>query len=73
MPCTLFTICYASYKLLTSWRMEPVKVLRDAEIFALAIPALFSVLLDPLLSLVDTGGCGFLLESHEAAVMGCLC
>ena len=50
-----------------------MKVLRDAEIFALAIPALFSVLLDPLLSLVDTGGCGFLFESHEAAVMGCLC
>jgi hypothetical protein len=36
--------------------------LHRAEIFALAIPALFSVLLDPLLSLVDTGGCSSCLS-----------
>lgn len=45
----------------------------DAEIFGLAIPALGSIMLDPLLSLVDTGEyqCAALFQVVAAAHIAC--
>ena len=57
LPCLLCTLHHLLRILGLAYMLADTKVVHCAEIFALAIPALFSVLLDPLLSLVDTGGC----------------
>ena len=45
----------------------------DADIFRLAIPALMSILLDPVMSLVDTGAENLALTSKSSSCLGIEC